>query len=335
MICILSQSQLELSTEFVGRWLNLWRVPHVRLNADDIDTGRGGISVRDGHLELELRAGRRTIRSSDITTVWYRRWSLVDPMKASGLDPIGEPAHRDYNILAWTVQHARERRAISRAIFGALAHAQWFNRPDRCEIGKLEMLAHAESVGLDVPATLITSDQKEALRFAARHPEIITKCIGDLFFFRVGSSTSIAGTSLVPREMLTREGSWAGGLPNLFQERLHKQFELRVTCIDEKVFTAAYLYNGEADAGIVDGRLRQFRAFPFRLDDATQDKLRALMKLAGLDMAAIDMVKTTDGRLVFLEANPTGQFCGEEGSCNFPLHKTVAESLVRRYRHAS
>ncbi|HEY0036114.1 MAG TPA: hypothetical protein VGB66_05465, partial [Longimicrobium sp.] len=44
---------------------------------------------------------------------------------------------------------------------------------------------------------------------------------------------------------------------------------------------------------------------------------------------SIDLIRTRDGRHVFLEVNPAGQFGMVSHPCNYGLEKKVAEYLIR------
>lgn len=51
--------------------------------------------------------------------------------------------------------------------------ARWVNHPDKNRVadGKLEQLRRARSIGLDVPASLVTNDPERAGIFCASHPD--------------------------------------------------------------------------------------------------------------------------------------------------------------------
>lgn len=53
------------------------------------------------------------------------------------------------------------------------------------------------------------------------------------------------------------------------------------------------------------------------------------MKELNLQMGSIDMLYTNEGKYVFLEVNPSGQFLGYSSSCNYNLDRVVAEYLIK------
>jgi glutathione synthase/RimK-type ligase-like ATP-grasp enzyme len=80
---------------------------------------------------------------------------------------------------------------------------------------------------------------------------------------------------------------------------------------------------------------RPSRSVPYRLPEAVEFRLHELMKVLQLKTGSIDLVRTTDGRYVFLEVNPVGQFGMVSGPCNYHLERKVAELLVERHNITS
>jgi len=52
------------------------------------------------------------------------------------------------------------------------------------------------------------------------------------------------------------------------------------------------------------------------------------MKAVNLNTGSLDFIKSTDGEYVFLEVNPAGQFGMTSASCNYYLHKEIANYLT-------
>ncbi|MGH9762966.1 MAG: hypothetical protein ACREAC_19250, partial [Blastocatellia bacterium] len=72
------------------------------------------------------------------------------------------------------------------------------------------------------------------------------------------------------------------------------------------------------------------RTVPYRLSCDLESRLAALMKAVNLDTGSIDMVRTVDGRFVFLEVNPVGQFGMVSQPCNYYLERKLAKALAER-----
>jgi glutathione synthase/RimK-type ligase-like ATP-grasp enzyme len=64
------------------------------------------------------------------------------------------------------------------------------------------------------------------------------------------------------------------------------------------------------------------------LPDDVADKLRAMMRRLGLVYGAIDLRLTPDGRYVFLEVNPAGQFLYVEQATGQQITTALAARLA-------
>lgn len=62
----------------------------------------------------------------------------------------------------------------------------------------------------------------------------------------------------------------------------------------------------------------------------TATKLRELMDCLGLVYGAIDLRLTPDGRYVFLEINPAGQFLYIEQATGQPIAAALAQALLKK-----
>ena len=103
--------------------------------------------------------------------------------------------------------------------------------------------------------------------------------------------------------------------------------DLRVTIIGDEIFAATVdLRDLEYD---VDVRMNlNAKHVAHDLPDDIADKLRGLMRRLGLVYGAIDLRLTGDGRYVFLEINPAGQFLYVEEQTGQPLAAALAARLA-------
>jgi glutathione synthase/RimK-type ligase-like ATP-grasp enzyme len=125
----------------------------------------------------------------------------------------------------------------------------------------------------------------------------------------------------------------------IFQELIPKALELRVTIVGNQVFSAA-VDSQKSDVSQFDwredgdGLINDWE--PYALPQSIQRKLLALMDSLGLDYGAIDLILTPDGRYVFLEINPAGEFFWLEMQPGLAISGAVADVLVgrvaRRYK---
>jgi glutathione synthase/RimK-type ligase-like ATP-grasp enzyme len=115
--------------------------------------------------------------------------------------------------------------------------------------------------------------------------------------------------------------------PVIFQEYV-PGVDLRVTVVGDRVFAA------EVDARHteypVDMRMALGTAVvrPAELPPEVSSRLLALQRRLGLVYGAIDLRRTDDGRYVFLEVNPAGQWKFVEDRTGLPISQAVADHLA-------
>jgi glutathione synthase/RimK-type ligase-like ATP-grasp enzyme len=67
---------------------------------------------------------------------------------------------------------------------------------------------------------------------------------------------------------------------------------------------------------------------PYELPRGVEEKILRLMDYFVLNYGAIDIIVTPDGRHVFLEINPVGEFFWLERYTGLPIADTIAEVLL-------
>lgn len=240
------------------------------------------------------------------------------------LDEIGAVWMRKKAEFAFSAALGRQEEAFARAetehvLFSVLQGLDcfWMNHPQatRGAIWKGEQLQRASRMGFEAPPTLIGNDPGGVRRFSQDFAH-------DLIFKPLSSST-LAADRVEARDRLvhvmpTTLASFAEDddaadpvriAPCAFQAHIRKSHELRVTVIGQAVFAARL--DTQADARTrVDSR-NMAAAIPYRataLAPETEERCRAFVQSYGLNFGALDIIVTPDGREVFLENNPVGQF---------------------------
>lgn len=118
--------------------------------------------------------------------------------------------------------------------------------------------------------------------------------------------------------------------PMTFQEKIAKALELRTIIVGKRVLTAA------VDSQVLDKARYDWRKQGIALLDAwesytlpkdVEEKLLKLMAEFRLNYGALDIILTPDGRHVFLEVNPVGEFFWLERCPGLPISQAIAEVL--------
>ncbi|MDB4949705.1 MAG: gwsG [Gemmatimonadetes bacterium] len=326
MILILSQEGLEPTTDAVVDWIRSLGGDCVRVNGADIG---GAVAMemgvdRAGPL-VRLRVGEREVTSREVRVVWLWRWQTRKGPRAQSL-PGSEPLATDINA-----HLASETNAVSRAFFSLFRHARWLTSPDETALSKIDALQAAVQAGLEVPATLVTNRRAEIERFRTRHGRIITKSVGEAGTFGVGDRHYALYTAEATEPVTAQLPETI--FPSLVQELVEKAFEVRAFYLDGQVYSMAIFSQADQQTSL---DLRQYndrkpsRMVPYRLPAPVAEAVVRLMSALGLSSGSLDLVRTPDGRHVFLEVNPAGQIGMVSTPCNYYLPRRVAEYLIAK-----
>jgi hypothetical protein len=198
---------------------------------------------------------------------------------------------------------------------------------------KVLQLAAARELGFTLPDTLVSNDPARIRGFLRRHEKggAIFKSfrpvtwesedrLAMLFTARVDES-------MLPDDALLRLA------PGIFQARVPKACELRITCMGDELI-AARLDSQATDHGKTDWRVAELSELairPVELPADLQQRCRALLRRLGLVFGCIDVIVTPEGEHVFLEINQMGQFLWVEEMCpDVPMLQTFCEFLLSR-----
>src|SRR5215218_9496210 len=281
----------------------------VRLSAYYGRSGEERLTLTNEEGEFDLR---------EVTAVWHRRLNFGARLPAS-LDnqlrhaSLGETTAAAYGMLAslkaFRMDHVRHIR-----------HAE----------NKQLQLQAARELGLNTPRTLTTNDPA-AVRDFARDCEggMVTKMLSSFAVYDEGREL-VVFTNPVKREDL-EDLSGLSLCPATFQELLPKSLELRVTVVGHRVMSAALDSKISARAAHDwrrDGvrMLQDWR--PYQLPLEIEEKILRLMDYFSLNYGAIDIILTPDGRHVFLELNPSGEFFWLERTPGLPISAAIADLLL-------
>lgn len=333
MICILSQSFMEGTTEVVVDWLRAWGVPYVRLNATDIarahQSSGAVFSISKDEVSVRLNIDGEAIDTSEIKVVWFRRWAYTADVSVPRL--FSEPSYRTESNVFFASNHIfKELQGVTKFLFSTLASSKWLGEPKSAAPNKLQVLKMATEAGLDVPDTLVTADVNELQRFIKKHGAVITKPIGDMLLCNFDERQFATYTSVIDDEFLANHSRQAS-FPSLYQERLEKKYEIRTFYLDGVCYSMAMFTQQKANT---QGDFRKYcyedpvRDVPYQLPASIEAAIRKLMEALSLDTGSIDIVRTNDGRFVFLEVNPVGQFGMVSVPCNYNLEQKVAKYLA-------
>lgn len=333
MILILSQSSMEPTTEEVMDWLEALGEPCVRLNGEDLDGGGAGLRFRveAGTAELAFEVDGVELPLSGAGVVWFRRW-LHERRAEIAPSLLAAPAARSSKLDYEIRRHLTlESRKLSDFLFARLAGLPWLSHPHRASLNKLDTLTRAARAGFATPATLVTTEREALRRFCAAHGAVITKPAGEVEMFLDGERSHFLFTTAL--DLAAVDALPVRFAPSLFQEKVDKDYELRIFYLAGECHAMAIFSQTDPQTQTDFRRYnreRPNRMVPYRLRPATEERIGRLMADLDLETGSLDLLQARDGREVFLEINPVGQFGMVSKPCNYGLEKKVAQLLMRK-----
>ncbi|MFE9066804.1 hypothetical protein [Streptomyces violaceusniger] len=202
--------------------------------------------------------------------------------------------------------------------------ARWMNHPSRASAAefKPQQLRTARSMGLATPRTLITNSADEVRTFAENvKAPLITKPLG----------TPHVAHSQGSETMYTREVDLdaLGGVEltaHLFQERVPKQYEVRLIVVGDTCHSVKIKAHSEAARTDWRSDYDALEYEPIETPADVVNGVRGYLARLALTYAAMDFIVQPNGQWTFLEANPSGQWAWLN-SAEIPLAASIAQTL--------
>ena len=119
--------------------------------------------------------------------------------------------------------------------------------------------------------------------------------------------------------------------PSLIMEKIEKKYEIRSFYLDGRFYSMA-IFSQNNKQTEVDFRKycadRPNKVEPFKLPCDIEEKLERLFRYFDLNCGSIDIIVDKNGKYVFLEINPVGQFQMTSIPCNYNIEQIIANYLV-------
>jgi hypothetical protein len=281
----------------------------------------------NAHLSLTFSAGCTQARLhwkdedfdlSCVNSIWYRR-----PMPSVPHPEITEPVMRNYV--------EEECRIFMHDAWNVL-ECFWLPAPQpvirRAEL-KASQLKLAASLGFELPPTLFSNSPEDFLEFYRQHNGHVISKLASSSFYRFTAETFNRYTHIVSK----RDVAYARTIrfcPVIFQAYVPKRVELRITVVGHEVF-AAEIHSQHSNHTRHDWRRYDWYQTPYGIHELPRDLQQRCIELVerlGLCYGAIDMVLTPDGRYVFLEINPNGQYLWIERATALPITEAICDLLI-------
>ncbi|MCI4667045.1 MAG: grasp-with-spasm system ATP-grasp peptide maturase [Bacteroidia bacterium] len=326
MILILAET-IDKSVNDVIDWLTYFKLPFLRINESEfIQSIRIESRSHDWSIKLELEGKKLDL--DDVKAYWYRRGDLKMAVKvAAGGEPV---------LLEQLHFHIQDEWAKLREfLFARLADIPSIGNGliEVNAANKLKNLQLAKTCGLDIPKTYIFSKKKHLQALQETGESYILKGISEIISmnWKEGGNTYYQASSHtvgIDEGLSLEVGDHF--FPSCIQEKIEKEYELRVFFLCNELFAMA-IFSQLSEATQTDNRMEAYegqnRCTLYKLPDTISEKITRFMKVLGLNCGSIDLIKSVDGRYIFLEVNPVGQFNYVSENCNYQLEFQVAKTL--------
>lgn len=268
--------------------------------------------ISGGGFGAEVVTDGRTIDLSKVGSVW---WQWDQP---AGFPPDLQGEERRF-------AEAEAQLAVNALM--TVGDFFWINHPARENLAKSKpaQLFTARKLGMEIPETLISNDPDEVRRY-------IAKAKTEVVYKGLSQPHMVPGTALFTG-LLTKETLANLDLirltPGIFQERVEKAYELRVTVVGSRVFSVKIDSQTHREARLDWRRaLHDVGYEAVDLPGEIEAKILAFMRAFGLVYGAFDFIVTPDGRYVFLEINPSGQYMWLECAADLGITAALADALI-------
>ncbi|GIG20754.1 hypothetical protein Cch01nite_14780 [Cellulomonas chitinilytica] len=283
----------------------------VVVETDDLVVS-GGLTWHVGgeDSEVALRArGGAWFDPRDLDLIWWRRSSYPQRGLPDGFD-------EDAAQLV-----TQEWRYALVGLLRTTFRGVWVDHPDRVRAAenKLDQLRAAELAGLRVPRTLVSQDPAAVRAFCTEVGDVVVKAVRGLA--HRPQQTSAMDVAVVDDASIRL-------CPAIYQELVPGRRHLRICCFGERVLAVAL------DSEDLDWRwdLTRCTFEPVDLPAPTGSALATVLDRLGITMASMDAKVRPDGEVVWLEANPQGQFLFLEGLTGLDLTGPFCEFLLESAR---
>ncbi|EMJ99119.1 RimK-like ATP-grasp domain protein [Leptospira sp. B5-022] len=279
--------------------LNKRSFPYIRLNTDEVK-----------NLENSILIDQTTETYPKFTSVWLRRYLSPEKLVRS-------------EDSVWLLDEYKS------FLYNLITSSKYRMMSDPYNIDRAEnkafQLTCARDLGFDVPRTLITGDSDRIENFFdLLNGEMVVKPIYSNRLSIEESEYHIFTNKIQRSELKNLRSAFT--FPSIYQEFIDKEFDIRVTVVGDKAYSA-FVESQKNIETLVDWRRKRVPFEVYDLPQKIQDKCIALVKSLGLSFGAIDIVKSKNGQYFFLEINPNGQWGWIEADTGLPLSEKIVEWL--------
>jgi hypothetical protein len=274
------------------------------------------VSLGSNGVSGKLHINGDDIDFRSIKSVWWRVKPAVPSEFSGGHGSLEET----FRVQEW--------RDVLKSLSEFLSHAGWVNPlASHHEISRKPLqLSLAAKVGLHIPETVISNDHKEILKLFRNGNRVIYKTTSSFLI----PPDELIFTNEVSRDEVVTDATALSLAPGIFQTCIEKLYELRITVVGTRHYVVK-IDSQSSDKTALDWRRQQDRAMYSHgnLSANTLERLLQFHKQAGIVYGAYDFIVDKEGREIFLECNPGGQWLWLDNNLSLGITDGVVDLLLK------
>lgn len=302
MILIITHKE-DYTSDFIINKLNQRNIKYKRLNCEDIIKN---IFTVDSYLNFTFDG------ETNFHSVWFRRTKLpnIENQKIN---------EKIYLL--------NEYEALIKNLFFTIK-AKWVSNPYSIyqAENKLYQLKIASEIGFKIPNTLVTNSKENLKKFYIENSKnVIIKPLSQSKINN-DNETEFIFTNVLKEEHINQIDKY-DLTPCIYQEKIEKLNELRITVVGENIFIAG-VNSQTLQATKIDWRREKLEFFVEDIPIEIKEKCILLVKNLNLKFGAIDLIKDKNGNYIFLEINPNGQWAWIENETGLKISDSIINELL-------
>jgi glutathione synthase/RimK-type ligase-like ATP-grasp enzyme len=221
-----------------------------------------------------------------------------------------------------------ERKHFLEGLYLTFSDAKWVNPMFATHTAerKIYQLFTAGRLGLDTPRSIVTNKYSKAIQFLQQNTSAIIKPVSNGLQVVKDATYSIYTTDITAEIFASLELSAVFETPVYLQEKIANAADIRVTIVGRHIFAVRITKEGDE----VDWRkpdiIKQYAVI--NLPDKLQTQLLELNKFFGMVYSAIDLILTPEGKYIFLEINPVGEWVWLEHELGIDISGKLIQELL-------
>lgn len=306
---LIISSTLDYSTDLICIELEKQEMNYLRINRDCFTEYNIIYDIQSDILEVEVGKKSYLISSKTLKSIFFRAPIFIRPTGKS-------MTLKEQLVLSQWNAFIRNLITFDRVF--------WINHPVntyRAE-NKMYQLKVAKRIGLDIPDTYIGNCLPQMVE---AENEYIVKSLDTALFYDEGKEMFTYSTMVTGKELMNSELKDA---PIIIQNFLSKKIDIRVTIVEDQIFTTKITKQGSAifsDWRTTNKELLEYSTtkLPYEIEIKLFDLMKSLrLTIGGIDLALVG------NKFYFIEVNPTGEWGWLVTDPKFPIDKAIVYSMI-------